>query len=537
MLPRRWAFASGACGAAVALGCWSAAYAFGCGVYPPLDIADAIIRSAPGALDTWAIDSFGHSAQRLLTIATTIGFALFGGVSGLLLRIHQSRTIAAAGALLLLPALVAMSIAADAWPGSSNAAIATVFLGLGLIAGGGSAGWWAERWARIAADGRTHRADADSWLAGTGTYERRALLRHMVAVSLGVLAGGVGLRWVVDRSGAVAVATSADVPLDQARAAAAVALGLTALPSPTTVADLPTDFAAPANVRPRSTSTADFYIVDISTRDPVLPESEWALRVLGLVNQPITIGWEELLAMPATELQGTQMCISYTHGSDLISTTRWTGVPLRDVLQRAGLADGVVDVVLRGKNGYSDSIPLAKALEPTTLLAYGMDGRTLPRRHGFPCRVYVPGLYGEKSVKWLESIELVDNDYFGYWQERGWTDIAVINTISTIDAPSGAASRDAAGTVPVGGIAFAGSRGISAVELQIDGGDWLSAEIEEYDPQLVWQRWRYDWRPDPGKHRLAVRAVDGEGTRQIETDSDPHPNGLTGLYRSQVRII
>ena len=300
--------------------------------------------------------------------------------------------------------------------------------------------------------------------------------------------------------------------------------------------ELPGAFSAPAGVRPRVTTNAQFYVVDISTRDPNLDERAWTLRVHGLVERELTLTYADLLAMPAVEQDGTLRCISFTYGNDLISSTRWTGVPLRDLLQLAGPLDGAVDIVCRGTNDYSDSIPLAKALEPTTLLAYGMNGAALPRAHGFPCRVYVPNLYGEKNVKWLREIELVNYDYNGYWQERGWTEDATVNVLSIVDSPSGSVTRDAAGQVAVGGVAFAGSRGIGQVQLRVDDGDWLDAELEPYLPALIWQRWRYAWRPQPGTHTLTVRAVDLTGVTQIEEQSDPHPDGMTGLQTVTVRV-
>jgi DMSO/TMAO reductase YedYZ molybdopterin-dependent catalytic subunit len=230
------------------------------------------------------------------------------------------------------------------------------------------------------------------------------------------------------------------------------------------------------------------------------------------------------------------MCISFTYGSDLISTTRWTGVRLRDVLQRAGIKDGVVDLVCRGAGGYSDSIPLAKALEPTTLLVYGMNGDALPQQHGFPCRLYVANLYGEKNVKWLQEIELVDSDYLGFWQERGWSDTATEHVLSFIDTPHGKATPDADGNVPVAGISFAGARGISTVEVQVDDGEWQPATVEPYDPALIWQRWRFDWKPTPGNYHLTVRATDSAGMLQIEEQTDPHPDGMTGYNTVRIQI-
>ncbi len=167
------------------------------------------------------------------------------------------------------------------------------------------------------------------------------------------------------------------------------------------------------------------------------PAGSWRLRVEGLVGRPLTLGYDELLAMPSTEQYVTLQCISNLVGGDLVGTAKWTGVPLARVLERAGGAgQGAVRVVFHAVGGYSDSLPLAKALDPATVVAYGMNDRSLPRAHGFPARIIAPGIYGMKNVKWLERIEVVDYDYRGYWQRSdGWDNIAEIKTASRIDVP------------------------------------------------------------------------------------------------------
>jgi DMSO/TMAO reductase YedYZ molybdopterin-dependent catalytic subunit len=402
--------------------------------------------------------------------------------------------------------------------------------GATLVAGGRLLSFWI---ARLSDAIQEAESPAKHWLDHPGDLGRRDVVRQIALVTIGVGVGGVASGRLLRDVGTAGAETSASIPLAEARAAAATPVTLpTSVPAP----PLPDTFVAPAGVRSRVTSNDEFYVVDISTRNPRLSELSWALRIHGLVEREQLISWPELLALPSVELDGTLMCISYEHDNGLISTTRWTGVRLRDVLERAGVVDGTFDLICRGSNGYSDSIPLAKALEPTTLLAYGMNGTTLPRSHGFPCRLYVPGLYGEKNVKWLQEIELSASDYLGYWQERGWTDIAVINIVSIIDMPRGTVLIDT-DTVPIGGIAFAGNRGVGAVQVRIDDGDWRDAALEDNDPPLIWQRWRLDWQPDRGNHRISVRAIDGDGVPQVETERPPHPDGMTGLHTVSVDIV
>jgi DMSO/TMAO reductase YedYZ molybdopterin-dependent catalytic subunit len=402
--------------------------------------------------------------------------------------------------------------------------------GATLAGGGLLLAFWLGRLAEAT---REATSPASSWLDHPGDYQRRLMLRQITLVAIAAGAGGPIVGRLLGSVGSADAETSQSVPLADARAAFASPVALAA---PRPAAPLPDAFSAPAGVRPRVTSNAEFYVVDISTRDPNLEELSWSLRIHGLVDREVLIGWPDLLSMPSVELDGTLMCISYEHDNGLISTTRWTGVPLRDVLEKTGIGPDTLDLICRGSNGYSDSIPLSKALEPTTLLVYGMNGTTLPRSHGFPCRLYVPGLYGEKNVKWLQEIELVDYDYRGFWQERGWTDIAVVNTVSIIDTPRGTVLLQEE-IVPIGGIAFAGDRGIAAVQVRIDDGDWQDTQLEANDPSLIWQRWRFDWRPVPGSYRVSVRAIDVAGNVQVETERPPHPDGMTGLHTVEVDIV
>ncbi|MFW6074107.1 MAG: molybdopterin-dependent oxidoreductase, partial [Chloroflexota bacterium] len=414
-----------------------------------------------------------------------------------------------------------------------------LFVGTPLLAGrlGGHAINRLRRIARTTAERRRESAD---WLDQPGDFARREILRRALGIGILVGFGGAAGGWLLRRSRIGIASTEAGRDLDVLRRmllddADASERQIELAP----IEPLPPfidDFPVPDAVRPRLTPTDRFYTVDISTRDPNIPHDDWSLTVNGLVDRPLEISYPELLAYSSIELDGTLMCISYEYGTGLISTTRWTGVRLRDVLQRAGIRDGAVDLALYGAGGYSDSIPVNAALDPRTILAYGMDGEALTREHGFPCRLYVPNLYGEKNVKWLQRIEVVDFNYRGFWQERGWTDKAIINTVSVIDTPAGRTSPDAEGVVPIAGIAFAGSRGISEVEIRIDDQEWLQVDVEEYAPELVWQRWRYGWRPAPGEYEITVRATDGDGNRQIEEVAPPHPDGMTGLQTIRVTV-
>ena len=514
------AFTAAAAGILVA-GLWAGLAQLGLATYPPFDLADLLIRASPGGLATWAIETFGHTAKRLL---------LAGGV--LLWVAAWPALTLAVGRDRERPGMITAAISFAAgfglawWDGAQGGQLAWLVITLGLPAALG--GLLLDRWLAglKALDAERTREASDHWIDQPGDYGRRELLGRIALLTLGLGLGGVAIGRALSWLSGPETPTEAGEPL------AAVA----ASPEPSVATPATSGFIAPDGVPPRYTDNAAFYRVDISTRAPNINQDSWSLTVAGQVDREVVLAWQDLLAMPAVTQDGTLMCISFTYDSGLISTTHWTGVPLRDVLQRAGIGDGVARLVCHGAGGYSDSIPLAKALDPRTILAYGMDGTTLPRNHGFPCRLYIPDLYGEKNVKWLERIELIDADYRGYWQERGWTNDATIQIISTIETPRGTVTPGADGIVPLGGIAFAGSRGIRLVEVQIDDGPWQPAEIEPYQPELVWQRWRYDWRPAAGRYRVTARATDGTGALQIAAETDPHPDGMTGYQTVRLEV-
>ena len=298
------------------------------------------------------------------------------------------------------------------------------------------------------------------------------------------------------------------------------------------------NFVAAPFTRSVITANEDFYTINTESRAPVIEATDWSLLVTGLVENELELSYDQLLDMDSLEYHGTLQCISNEVGGDLISTTLWQGIPMRSVLERAVPTSGAVDVVLVAIGGYSDSITFTKAMEDETLLAYSMNGSPLPAAHGFPIRAYIPNIYGMKNVKWLREIKLVDSDYQGYWQRRGWSDDATIKTTSAIDMPNRSNSgRFDSGSLEVGGIAFAGNRGIGQVEYQVDAdGLWLPAALEQPLSPTTWIRWKAGLDLEPGRHELEVRAVDEHGGAQEETETATHPDGAGGYHRVAIRI-
>jgi DMSO/TMAO reductase YedYZ molybdopterin-dependent catalytic subunit len=282
-----------------------------------------------------------------------------------------------------------------------------------------------------------------------------------------------------------------------------------------------------------------FYVVSKNLVDPSVAEMDWSLKIGGLVDNPMTLSFSDVLLRDSREMASTLECISNRVGGSYISNGIWTGFPLKELLQEAGLQDGVVDIKMEAADGYTESIPVAKALQDDTMLMYLIDGQPLPEKHGFPVRLIVPNIFGMKNVKWITSIEAVNEDYQGYWEERQWSDVATVVTMSRIDIPSRGFKANLGDNVEIGGVSFAGNRGISMVEVSTDGGaTWQEAELSEVPSNRTWRLWRYDHSAtEPGIQRVVVRATDGNGDMQPETEQDPLPDGATGLDRDWFEVL
>ncbi|HEV8431268.1 MAG TPA: molybdopterin-dependent oxidoreductase [Pyrinomonadaceae bacterium] len=282
-----------------------------------------------------------------------------------------------------------------------------------------------------------------------------------------------------------------------------------------------------------------FYIVTKNIIDPRVNPELWRLEIAGLVERPGGYRYQELTALPAINQETTLMCISNQVGGGLMSNAVWKGVPLGTLIQNAGLKNGVTKVVLRAVDGYDDTIPLAKALEPTTLVAYEMNGAMLPSTHGYPVRLIVPGLFGEKSVKWITRVELVAEDIKGFYEKQGWGPDFTIPTHSRFDGPDFSQPIKLGSTVPIKGVAFAGNRGISRVEVSFnDGTNWQEVKLNSPSTRLTWALWNYDWQPaQAGEYKLAVRAADGDGILQTREERWTAPHGATGYHKVTARIV
>jgi len=286
------------------------------------------------------------------------------------------------------------------------------------------------------------------------------------------------------------------------------------------------------------TPVGTFYLVSKNIFDPAIDAKTWKLAVKGKVERPYDLTLDELRKLPSVTKPHTLMCISNEIGGDLISNAMWKGVPLRVILDRAGLRPGATKVVLRGRDGYSDSFPLSTALLDGTIVAYEMNGKPLERQHGFPLRTLVMGLYGIKNVKWLYELEVVDYDYKGYWPARGWSDTAIYKTFSRIDAPAPGAVLKRGEQAWLAGVAFGGARSARAVEVSVDEGTtWQRTRLKPGMGDHTWVLWAFEWTPAAtGPATLMVRAIDGTGAPQPVGPKPPLPDGVEGLHAVSVNV-
>jgi DMSO/TMAO reductase YedYZ molybdopterin-dependent catalytic subunit len=287
------------------------------------------------------------------------------------------------------------------------------------------------------------------------------------------------------------------------------------------------------------TPNETFYRIDTAFSVPSVDLQEWSLSVSGMVDRPYSISYFDLLDMDMVERDVTLSCVSNQVGGDLVGNARWLGVPLTEILDRAGVQTGAEQLVGRSVDDFTVGFPVEAAYDGReALVAVGMNGEPLPIEHGFPARLVVAGLYGYVSAtKWLSSIELTGWDEFdAYWIPRGWSKEAPIKTQSRIDTPQ-SGDRIEEGLRQVAGVAWAPTRGISTVEVQLgEDTDWIEATLSEPLSENSWLQWSVEWDAPAGTHQIQVRATDGDGNVQTDEIRPPAPDGATGWHRINVSV-
>ncbi len=494
----------------------------------PFDILDLETRTLPGGLITAGIDAMvttiralnlgqtsvmAKLAEQFLSI---IEFLLIGIVFGIVVAVlaRRNRSKAVTAAEIIGLGLAAAAILVEILLGFPNTGVFFSSLWLVVLFVG-----WGWLMARVLL---ALHPIAES-LPGQDA-ERRRFLYLIGAGSFTVLISALGVSLIREQQ---SIPETAATPNGGGpKADAANTSGLAQSPPASVLAKR---IEPVPGTRPELTSNDRFYRVDINAAPPSINAKQWTLTVDGLVDRPSDLSLDELRARPAISQAITLECISNPLGGDLISTTRYTGIQLKALMNELGLQPGAQALFVSSYDGYFETVSMEDVLDEQTLLVYEMNGEPLPTAHGYPLRLYIPNRFGMKQPKWITHIKAVDQATSGYWEQRGWSNQAIPPTTSVIDKLY--LPPEQQGTVWVGGIAYAGARGISKVEVQVDDGAWQAAELR--DPPLsplTWVQWRYTWpNVSTGRHIFRVRAYDGTGELQPTQYTDPHPSGATGI--------
>lgn len=502
---------SGAAAAALALGV--SELAAGLLGLPSLveGLGNWVIDTVPTSIKEWAIATFGTNDKLVLLIGITVVTILFGALVGV---VSRRRFGIAIGSFIGFAVVAALAATNDP---SVSLGTAIIPAGLAAITGLASLQWLYGLTREPAEGPAPPTSDA------ADMSRRKVILGLGAILGLAAVSAGVG-RSLLDRAKRT-VAGRADVVLPVA-----------AEPLP---ADSPAADLGLPGLSPVITPNRDFYRIDTAFSVPRVDIQEWELRIEGMVDRPYSISYADLLDMPMVERHVTLSCVSNEVGGDLVGNARWLGVPLTEVLDRAGVQSGAEQLVGRSVDDFTVGFPIEAVYDGReALVAVGMNGEPLPLEHGFPARLVVAGLYGYVSAtKWLSSLELTGWDEFdAYWVPRGWSKEAPIKTQSRIDTPRPFEQIDP-GPRQVAGVAWAPTRGISKVEVQLgEGGDWIEAQLSEPLSENTWLQWAVEWDATTGNQELRVRATDGEGNLQTDEIVPPAPNGASGWHTIRVDV-
>ncbi len=457
-------------------------------------IATFVIDTVPPPVKDWAIATFGTADKLVLAIGIVVVALALGAVVGGRSARTRAAVFGAFGAVAALAS--ARTAQASLVPAVLNGAAAAA-VGVAVVS-----------WLRVP------RVESDP--------SRRAFLGRAGAVAAFAVVAAAGGRFLVERT-RVMLARRDEVVLPTVSD-----------PAPTVAA---ANDLAIEGITPIVVPNDDFYRIDTAPISvPQVDLASWSLTLKGMVGREVTLSYGDILDMPMVERYITISCVSNEVGGGLVGNAKWLGVPLRDIVDLAGVGDGAEQLVGRSVDGFTVGFPVEAVYDGReALVAIGMNGEPLPFEHGFPARLVVSGLYGYVSAtKWLQDIELTTWDGFdAYWIPRGWSKEAPVKTQSRIDTPRG---QVAAGPRAIAGVAWAPGRGIAGVEVRIDEGEWQSAELSEPLSEDAWVQWNLPWTAPVGEHSIQVRATDGTGETQTSEIVPPAPDGASGYHTVRVSV-
>lgn len=492
---------------------------------PVVPVGQEFIDITPKWLKDWAIEQFGTSDKAVLVAGALVVVLGLGAIIGLL-AVRGERAFAY-GLTVAVGVMGAWAVWLRPEPtfGKFLPTLVGTAVSIGVL-------WWLSP-----RPGPVDDATGRPTVMGP---DRRQFMMGAVTIgSAAVVTGGVGRilqqRFEVDTDFALpgqgdSVATGAgsdtivdatDLVFDRAPSIAGTDLGVDGIES----------FVVPND---------SFYRIDTALVVPQVARDTWKLSISGLVDNEIELTYDDLLARDQVERYVTLSCVSNPVGGDLVGNALWQGVLLKPILEEAGLQVGAEQLVSRSVDGWTCGSPIESIMDGRdAMLAFGMNGEPLPAQHGFPVRIVVPGLFGYVSAtKWVTDIRLTRwEDFDAYWVPRGWSKLGPVKTMARIDTPR--SGRDASGVVAVGGVAWAVHRGVSGVQIRVDDGEWLDAEIGSVPSADTWVQWVYNWDTstvDSGRHAIEARALDGDGVPQPMEPKAVAPDGAQGYHRITLEV-
>jgi DMSO/TMAO reductase YedYZ molybdopterin-dependent catalytic subunit len=472
---------------------------------PVLAVGSQVIDLTPTPLKEWAIRQFGSNDKTILVGSVLVGVIVLSAVAGLLAK---RRFGIGAGLLVLLVAVAgftALNRPSSSWSDAVPSVVAAV---------AGVAALWVlvGRRAKPAVEG-----DADA--AGEGPSRRGVLLA----------AGGL--------AAAAAVMGTAGRLIGNARSKLeALVFPTPADPAPAFPKGIEGDYPG---ITPFRIAGDQFYRVDTRLDVPVVDIEGWSLTIEGMVDKKVTFTFDDLMEMPLIERDITLTCVSNSVGGPYVGGARWIGVRLSDLLEKAGVQDGVDQILSTDVDGMTIGTPYELATDGRdAMIALGMNGEALPREHGYPARMVIPGLYGFISAcKWIERIKLTTYAAdTSYWTDREWATDAPIKISSRIDTPK-VLEQIEAGETFIGGVAWAQQNGgVARVQVQVDGGKWEDAQLGPSAGNDYWRQWYFPWTAESGSHSISSRVIDGNGQTQTAVRAEPFPEGSSGIQSLMVTV-
>jgi DMSO/TMAO reductase YedYZ molybdopterin-dependent catalytic subunit len=481
---------------------------------PLIAVGSLTIDLAPPGVKDFAISLFGTGDKAFLL--SVLGVVVF--IAAVAVGIFQSRKPPIGTLILLAVGFIALSaVLTRANSGLLDAVPTIIGVGVGILLLRSLMNRL-DRW-RIARNKKPLRNRATP-----GAMERRSFLQFTITAGVVGLVVGTGASIITGASSAVSAART-KIKLPRAT---------------TPIAPIPAaaELHVPG-ISPYIVPNSDFYRIDTALQVPSVDPTTWKLKIHGMVENEIELTFKELEKLPLEEHLITLTCVSQEVGGNLIGNAKWLGYPIRELLARAKPTAGADMLLSTSIDGFTAGSPLTTLQDSTVdaLLAIGMNGEPLPIEHGFPVRMVVPGLYGYVSAtKWVVDWKVTTfaKDQ-GYWTPRGWSAKGPIKLSSRIDTPTGRKQLKA-GKVAIAGVAWQQHTGVSAVEVQIDKGEWKPATLAKVVSVDTWLQWVYEWDATPGNHQITVRATNDEGMIQSAVELPPAPNGSTGLHSIGVSV-